>query len=70
MLKGAHQFTLHGAAYSLKAWETYQAKVDQGEKDARQPGPACVADQLCVTYDYDVLRKAAVPEDLRLVSED
>lgn len=73
---GSDRFTLQGAAYSLKAWEAYQEQLQQqstspsSSKAPREPGPACTADQLCVTYNYDpdVLSKAPIPEDLRVVS--
>ncbi|CAO1637560.1 unnamed protein product [Sympodiomycopsis kandeliae] len=68
---GTDRFTLQAAAYSLKSWEAYQAKKQQSAHETREPGPVCVADQLCVTYDYDpsVLSKAPMPEDLRLAMQ-
>lgn len=80
--QGADRFVLQSSAYSLKAWEEYQRKVnalaakvqqdvdraDTSEGQPRIPGPVCTADQLCVSYDYDKLSKAPLPEDLRLVS--
>ncbi|CAO1632663.1 unnamed protein product [Jaminaea pallidilutea] len=79
--QGADRFVLQSSAYSLKAWEEYQRKVnalaakvqqdvdtaDTSKGQPRIPGPVCTADQLCVSYDYDKLSKAPLPEDLRLL---
>lgn len=61
--EGTDRFTLSSAAYSVKAWEAHQS-----QPGSREPGPVCVADALCVTYDYDTLAKCAMPEDMRHVS--
>ncbi|PWN21772.1 hypothetical protein BCV69DRAFT_297983 [Microstroma glucosiphilum] len=58
--EGTDRFTLSSAAYSLKAWEAHQS-----QSGSREPGPVCVADALCVTYDYDKLAKCAMPKDMR-----
>lgn len=42
--------------------------ADTSKGQPRIPGPVCTADQLCVSYDYNKLSKAPLPEDLRLVS--
>lgn len=63
--KGTDRFTLSSAAYSLKAWEAHQS-----QPGSREPGPVCIADALCVTYDYDKLAKCAMPEDMRDVSQE
>ncbi|CAO1615462.1 unnamed protein product [Parajaminaea phylloscopi] len=67
--EGADRFTLHAAAYSLKAWEAYRQKVEAaGEntsRPVREPGPVCTADQLCVSYDYKKLSKAPLSDALR-----